>query len=84
MIENCPICNTKLIKKDAMHFCPNENCPARHTEGLIHFASRDAMNIDGMGEAIVQDFYNMGYLRKITDFYHLSNYRDQLIQKFFH
>lgn len=79
MIENCPICNTKLIKKDAMHFCPNENCPARHTEGLIHFASRDAMNIDGMGEAIVQDFYNMGYLRKITDFYHLSNYRDQLM-----
>ena len=79
MIENCPICNTKLIKKDAMHFCPNENCSARHTEGLIHFASRDAMNIDGMGEAIVQDFYNMGYLRKITDFYHLSNYRDQLM-----
>ena len=37
------------------------------------------MNIDGMGEAIVQDFYNMGYLRKITDFYHLSNYRDQLM-----
>lgn len=79
MIENCPICNTKLIKKDAMHFCPNINCPARHIEGLIHFASRDAMNIDGMGDAIIEDFYNMGYLRKISDFYHLNVYAENLM-----
>lgn len=79
MIENCPICNTKLIKKDAMHFCPNINCPARHIEGLIHFASRDAMNIDGMGDAIIEDFYNMGYLSKISDFYHLNVYAENLM-----
>lgn len=79
MIENCPICNTKLIKKDAIHYCPNSNCPARHTEGLIHFASRDAMNIDGIGESIIQDFYNMGYLKKITDFYHFNEYQEQLM-----
>lgn len=79
MIENCPICNTKLIKKDAMHFCPNINCPARHIEGLIHFASRDAMNIDGMGDAIIEDFYNMGYLRKVSDFYHLNVYTENLM-----
>lgn len=79
MIENCPICNTKLIKKDAMHFCPNINCPARHIEGLIHFASRDAMNIDGMGDAIIEDFYNMGYLRKVSDFYHLNIYAENLM-----
>lgn len=79
MIENCPICNTKLIKKDAMHFCPNINCPARHIEGLIHFASRDAMNIDGMGDAIIEDFYNMGYLGKISDFYHLNVYAENLM-----
>ena len=79
MIENCPICNTKLIKKDAMHFCPNINCPARHIEGLIHFASRDAMNIDGTGDAIIEDFYNMGYLRKISDFYHLNVYAENLM-----
>ena len=79
MIENCPICNTKLIKKDAMHFCPNINCPARHIEGLIHFASRDAMNIDGMGDAIIEDFYNMGYLRKVSDFYHLNVYAENLM-----
>ena len=79
MIENCPICNTKLIKKDAMRFCPNINCPARHIEGLIHFASRDAMNIDGIGDAIIEDFYNMGYLRKISDFYHLNVYAENLM-----
>ena len=79
MIENCPICNTKLIKKDAMHFCPNINCPARHIEGLIHFASRDAMNIAGMGDSIIEDFYNMGYLRKVSDFYHLNVYAENLM-----
>ena len=79
MIENCPICDTKLVKKDAMHFCPNVNCPARHIEGLIHFASRDAMNIDGMGDAIIEDFYNMGYLKKVSDFYHLNVYADNLM-----
>ena len=79
MIEECPMCNTKLIKKDAIHYCPNSNCPARHTEGLIHFASRDAMNIDGIGESIIQDFYNMGYLKKITDFYHFNEYQEQLM-----
>ena len=79
MIENCPICNTKLIKKDANHFCPNEECPARNIEKLIHFSSRDAMNFDGFGEAIIEDFYNMGYLNSIKDFYTLSKYRDELM-----
>ena len=79
MIENCPICNTKLVKKDANHFCVNENCPARNIEKLIHYTSRDAMNFDGFGERIIEDFYNMGYLRDITDFYKLSKYQDELM-----
>ena len=79
MITTCPICETELIKKDANHFCPNENCPARHTEGLTHFVSRDAMYIDGFGERIVEDFYNEGYLRKIEDFYNLYKYKDDLM-----
>ena len=79
MIDNCPICNTKLIKKDANHFCPNDNCPARHTESLSHFVSRDAMYIDGFGERIVEDFYNEGYLRGIEDFYNLYKYKDELM-----
>ena len=79
MIDNCPICDTKLVKKDANHYCPNDNCPARNIEKLIHFTSRDAMNFDGFGERIIEDFYNLGYLRDITDFYKLSKYKDDLM-----
>ena len=79
MITNCPICGTELIKCDAHHFCPNSSCPARESEKLIHFASRDAMNLDGFGDAICEDFYNMGYLKDITDFYNLKEYKDELM-----
>ena len=79
MIKNCPICNTELIKKDANYFCPNKNCEARHIENLIHYASRDAMNIEGFGESIIEDFYNMGYIKDVSDFYHLDKYKDELM-----
>ena len=79
MIENCPMCGTKLIKKDAMHFCPNENCASRKIEGLEHFVSRDAMYIDGFGERIIEDFYNEGFLTRIEDFYHLYKHKDELM-----
>lgn len=78
MIKTCPMCNTPLIKKEANHYCPNETCPARHIEGLIHFVSRDAMYIDGFGERIIEDFYNMGYLRSFEDFYELKKYKEEL------
>lgn len=79
MIDKCPICNTKLIKKDANYYCPNEECDSRKIEGLIHYASRDAMYIDGFGERIIEDLYNEGYLRKIEDFYNLYKYKDELM-----
>lgn len=79
MITNCPICNTELIKKDSHHFCPNIHCPARKIEGLIYYASRDAMNIDGLGDEIIEDFFNMGYIKDITDFYKLDMYYDELM-----
>ncbi len=78
MIDTCPICGTELIKKDSHHFCPNEHCPARNIEGLIYYASRDAMNIDGLGDEIIEDFYNMGYLKDISNFYDLYKYHDEL------
>ena len=80
MIKNCPICNTPLIKKDANYFCPNNNCEARHIENLIHYVSRDAMNIDGFGDSIVEDFYNMGYIKDSSDFYHLDKYKEELME----
>ncbi|MBQ9024227.1 MAG: NAD-dependent DNA ligase LigA [Bacilli bacterium] len=78
MITNCPICNSNLVKKDANHFCTNDKCDSRKIEGLIHFVSRKAMNIDGFGERIVEDFYNMNYIKSIDDFYTLYKYKDEL------
>ena len=79
MIENCPMCNSVLIRKDANHYCKNEHCPSRKIESLIHFSSRDAMYIEGFGESIVEDFYNLGYLKNIDDFYTLDKYNDELM-----
>lgn len=80
MIDKCPMCNTPLIRKDANHFCPNEHCPARKIESLIHFVSRPAMNIDGLGENIIEDFYNMKIISSIEDIYNLKNQKEELIE----
>ena len=79
MIKNCPICGTALIKKDSNYYCPNLKCDARHIEGLIHFASREAMGILGLGEKIVEDLYNLGYVKTVKDFYDLSKYKEELM-----
>ena len=81
MISECPICHTRLIKKDNQvdYYCPNELCEARGIEKLIHFASRDAMNIDGLGEETIEDFFNEGFLKEVTDFYHLDEHKDEIL-----
>ena len=82
MITNCPICGTKLELTDSKIdlYCPNEACPARQINALIHFISRDAMNIDGLGEQIIEDFYNMGLIKDIPDIYNLSKDKEDLIE----
>lgn len=82
MIHSCPICNSALEKSASGidYLCPNKHCPARQIEGLIHFVSRPAMNIDGLGEAIIEDFYNMNIITKVEDIYNLKNKRDELIE----
>ncbi len=80
MIEKCPMCGSKLVKEDANYFCKNNSCPARKIEGLIHFASRDTMNIDGLGERIIEDFYNMGFIKDISDIYLLKNHKEDLME----
>ena len=82
MITNCPICDTKLIKKEgeADYYCPNPNCPARHIESFIHFVSRPAMNIDGLGERLMEDLYNFKFISTIPDIYKLSSKKDALIK----
>lgn len=80
MIHKCPICEKELIKKDAIYYCVNDECDKKNIESLIHFVSRDAMNIEGLGDNIVEDFYNMGYLKSIPDYYSLYKYKEQLKQ----
>lgn len=81
MINICPVCKSPLIRKEeeANYYCLNENCDARNIEKLIHFASRKAMNIDGLGERLCEDFYNFGFLKDITSIYKLKNYKEELI-----
>ena len=80
MISNCPICNTKIERKEeeADYFCPNDLCPARNVSSLIHFASKGAMNIEGLGESIMEDLYNYGYIKDISDIYTLTRYKKEL------
>ena len=81
MIYECPICGKSLVKKGNVdYFCINNECPKKNIESLIHFASRNAMNIDGMGTEIIEDFYNEGFIRTIPDFYKLKNYKDNIIE----
>ncbi len=80
MIDTCPICGTKLIQKEGLidYFCPNEHCAARKVNSLIHFASRGAMNIDGLGDEIIENLYNEKFLQTIPDFYKLYLYKEDL------
>ncbi len=79
MIGSCPVCGAPLIKKDAMHFCLNPDCGARQIEGMIHFASRNAMDIDGMGEKVVEQFFNQQFFKSIPEIYLLHNHRDEIM-----
>jgi DNA ligase (NAD+) len=80
MISHCPICGSLLEKKAGQvdHYCMNKLCPARHIEGLIHFCGRKAMNIDGLGEKIIEDFFNLGFIKSIPDIYHLTSHQKDL------
>lgn len=82
MPDKCPICNAELIPtlSGIDLKCPNDKCPARNIESLIHYTDRKAMNIDGLGERIIEDFYNMGIITKLIDIYNLKDRREELIE----
>ena len=82
MIDKCPICNSYLYKKEdeADYYCKNEKCPARNIEKLSHFVSRNAMNIDGLGDSIIEDLYNLKYISKVSDIYNLNKYKKDIME----
>lgn len=82
MIQTCPHCGTPLVRKDneAAYYCLNEQCDSKKIERIIHFASRDAMNIEGLGEKIIEQFYNLGFVKCIEDIYELYKYEQDIME----
>lgn len=80
MIDKCPICGSSIVRNEneAHYFCLNKNCDAKNISKIIHFVSRKAMNIDGFGERIAEDFYNFGYIKNITDIYKLKEKEEDI------
>ena len=74
MPTDCPVCETSLERGDdeVVWRCPNDRCPAKLRCGLLHFASRRAMNIEGLGESLVNQLVDRGLVRDAADLYHLS------------
>lgn len=81
MPEVCPVCGTKLEKalNEAEHYCKNPECGGRLLEGIIHFASRVAMDIDGLGEKQIEQLVALGFIKDVGDIYLLNNYQEELL-----
>jgi DNA ligase (NAD+) len=77
--ENCPLCGTRIERNpnQAMAYCPNEDCPSRNLESIIHFVSRGAMDIDTIGERMCGQLIEAGFVKNVADFYDLT--REQLL-----
>ena len=78
MPDTCPVCGHELSRVKNMHYCLNKDCDSRKIEGMIHFASRNAMDIDGMGESIVEEFFAEGFLHEIPDIFHISDHAQEI------
>lgn len=80
MISTCPVCGKTIIRKEeeANYYCLNEFCDAKNISKLVHFVQRDAMNIEGLGERIIEDFYNFGYLKNIVDIFYLKDHKEEI------
>lgn len=72
--NRCPVCESPAVRREgeAAIRCTNKHCPAIEKEQIIHFASRDAMNIDGLGPSIVENLINEKLITNVVDLYHLT------------
>jgi DNA ligase (NAD+) len=74
MPETCPVCGAKVVRTEGEvdYRCVNANCPAKLRETILHFASRGVMNIDGMGDALVNQLTERGLVKNVADIYKLT------------
>jgi DNA ligase (NAD+) len=79
--EKCPACGSKLFKPEGevAFYCENTECPDQIKGRLEHFASRGAMDIEGLGESLIDLFVEKGFLKTYSDIYKLKNFRDDLV-----
>jgi len=79
----CPSCGNEIIiktpKEARFLYCENKYCPSRLVEKFVHFISKDGLNIEGMSEATIEKFINVGFLKTFDDIYRLENYKKQII-----
>ena len=80
MPERCPVCGGHVVRTEgeADHRCVNANCPAKLRESILHFASRGVMNIEGMGDALVNQLTDRGLVKNVADIYKLT--KDDLLK----
>jgi DNA ligase (NAD+) len=80
MPEHCPVCDGHIVKMEGEvdYRCVNANCPAKLRETILHFASRSVMNIDGLGEALVNQLVERGLVKNIADLFRLT--KEDLLQ----
>lgn len=80
--ENCPVCKSKINKpeNEVALYCENPECPAQIKARLIHFASRGAVDIEGLGDALIDLFVEKGFIKHFSDIYHLNEQRNELIK----
>ncbi len=81
MPDRCPVCDTPLVQPpgEVQIRCPNRSCPAQIQQGLFHFASRGAMDIEGLGEKTIRRFWEAGLVRSFADIYDLHRHREELV-----
>ena len=75
----CPYCHNHLERIQGQTYCVNENCPSRTINNLIFFASKNGMDIDGLGEKLVESLFNEGFVKDISDFYTLKDHLEDLM-----
>lgn len=81
MPEKCPACGSKVVREEgeAAYRCEGISCPAQVYRSIIHFVSRDAMNIEGMGPAVIKTLMDKGLINEIADIYYLKYKKDEIV-----
>lgn len=77
--EECPYCHEKLERIQGQTYCVNDNCPSRKINNLIFFASKQGMDIDGLGEKLVESLFNESLVKDVSDFYTLHEHEEDLM-----